>query len=834
MTPNHNNLSDDQTRDEILPEVAGPAGNQSNSEEDDLFNIRDFLLLCIAGWRWFAISIIICLGLGVLYILKTPKTFTREASVLIKDDENETSSSISSTLSDIGLFQSSANVNNEKLAFESPALIADVISRLGLQTNYTYRHGLKTITLYGDSLPINVSFLSLLPDEAAFMEAKILSDGKIKLAGMKLNGETCDVDEMTVNLGDTIKTEIGTIVVNPGPDYDTAFTKTIKVTRYPMTKAIQIYKSKLTEDLANEKASVIDFAFKDVSIQRADDFLNTLIGIYNEKWVEDKNEMAVANSKFISDRLRVIEQELGNVDSNIADYKGEHLIPDVEAASTMYMENSNEFSKRQLEVSTQIAISKFILEYIKDPANKGHLLPSNSGIENEGIEFQIKEINTKQLERNELANSTGESNPLLQDLDNSLRSMRGALTTSLLNQERALRTQLNSLISGDKATNRKIASSPTQAKYLLSVERQQKVKEALYTFLLQKREENELSRAFTPYNTRIITPPMGTGPASPNSRNIILIAFALGLILPALAIFLNQGLNNRLRNRSDLDGVRTPLIGEIPEASNLTVRERFRRARRRWTETLRKTSHIEQPPTLLVHAHGRSIINESFRMIRANLEFMTHNDNKRVIMVTSFNPGSGKSFISLNLAATLALKDKKRKALIIDLDLRRASVSRTLPDHSRGIADYLSESTDDCDSLIQSTPSPGLFILPVGTIPPNPSELLYSERLKNLIDRYKEIYDYIFLDCPPAEIVADASIITPLADITIFVIRAGLLDRRMIPEIDRIYDSHRYKNFMLILNGTTAAATPYRHYAYKSYYTSSKETAVNTNISVKH
>lgn len=454
-------------------------------------------------------------------------------------------------------------------------------------------------------------------------------------------------------------------------------------------------------------------------------------------------------------------------------------------------------------------------------------MPANSGIENRGIETQIQEYNTIQLERDKLASTTGENNPIMQDYDKSLRSMRSALVQSLVNQERTLQTQLNSLIRDDRATNRKIASSPTQAKYLLSVERQQKVKEALYLYLLQKREENELTLAFTPYNTRVITPPMGSNkPTAPISRNILLICFVVGIVLPALILFLDESMNSRLRNRSDLDGIKTPLLGEIPEASDNTMSLRMRSFRRRWREMMGKSSKIEEAPSLLVHEHGRSIVNEAFRMVRSNLEFMTRNGRNRVIMLTSFNPGSGKSFISLNLAAALALKDKSRKVLVIDLDLRRASVSRILADHSRGIADYLSEATDNCDQYIQATPCKGLYILPVGTIPPNPAELLYSDRLKNLIEKYRQEYDYVFFDCPPAEVVADASIITPLADMTIFIIRAGLLDRRMIPEIDRIYDSQRYKNFMLILNGTISSATPYRRYAYYSYYTSRKETDV--------
>ncbi|QCD39140.1 polysaccharide biosynthesis tyrosine autokinase [Duncaniella sp. C9] len=790
---------------------------QAPETDDSSFNLHDFFILCLNKWKWFVISIIIFLGLGVLYIMSTPETYTRTASVMINEDTESGSQGVASALSDIGLFQSSANVNNEMLAFQSPAIIADVIQRLGLQTDYIYRHNLKNITLYGDSCPVSVDFLSIPSKQSASMELDIRDDGKIDISKMMLNGVECDPSEMTVNIGDTVATSFGPITINPGPAYAKRFGNTIKIFRYSISDAIEAYKARLSENLADDNSTVIDFTIKDVSIQRADDFLNTLIDIYNEKWVDDKAK-AKSTSRFIAERLRVIEQELGNVDSDIADFKGEHLVPDVAAASAMYMEDANENTKQQMQVSTQIAISKFILDYIKNPDTNGQLVPANAGLENPGIEAQINEFNQLQLERDKLSNSTGDTNPLLQDYDKNLRSMRSALVSSLTNQERALQTQLNSLIRSDRATSRKIASSPGQAKYLLSVERQQKVKEALYLYLLQKREENELTLAFTPYNTRIITPPMGSNrPTAPISRNILLICFALGILIPGFILFIDESMNSRLRNRGDLEGIRTPLIGEIPESSDSNTLH-VRRWRRRWRDILGKNSQIEEAPSLLVRDHGRSIIDESFRMVRANLEFMTRNSQNRVIMVTSFNPGSGKSFISLNLAAALALKEKNRKVLIIDLDLRRASVSRILPDHSRGITDYISGATDNCDKYIQQTECPGLYLLPVGTIPPNPSELLYSDRLKQLIEKYRQEYDYIFLDCPPAELVADASIIAPLADITIFILRAGLLDRRMIPEIDRIYDSRRYHNFMVILNGTLTSGAPYNRASYYSAY----------------
>ncbi len=329
--------------------------------------------------------------------------------------------------------------------------------------------------------------------------------------------------------------------------------------------------------------------------------------------------------------------------------------------------------------------------------------------------------------------------------------------------------------------------------------------------------ENELSLAFTPYNTRVITPPMGSlKPSSPVTRNIMLVALVIGLLIPAIILFLSETLNNRLSSRADLEGVKAPFIGEIPE--EVTSKNRINRWRRRWRDTIGKESRIEEAPTLIVKPHGHSLLNESFRMVRSNLEFMTRGGKNKIAMITSFNPGSGKSFVTLNLGATMAIKHKDVKVLIIDMDLRRASLSKVVGNYAPGVSDYLSEATDDIRKLIRPTSQEGLYMIPVGTVPPNPTELLYSTRMQVMLDKLREEYDLILLDCPPADIVADSTIITPLADMTIFILRAGLLDRRLLPELNKMYDNHRFNNLMVVLNGTTSVATPYRRYAYHNKY----------------
>lgn len=792
-----------------------PVYQQPMNEEEESINLSDYFSLCFRCWKWFVLSIAVCLGIAVMYVLMTPKVYTRNAQVMVQDEDDK-SQSVTSTLSDMGLFSTPANVANELLAFQSPALIGDVIERIGLRASYTFRKGLRPQPLYGDSLVVAVDLPDIKPLESMSMKIDFKEGGKVRVYDMTHGLNDVDFDE-TLALGDTVKTPVGRMVVKPGTNYSTKFDSKISFSMASMPGAIEVYQKKLSEDLANEDATVIDFTIKDNDVQRADDFLNTLIAIYNEKWVEQKAKMAIATSEFINERLNVIERELGNVDNDIASYKSEHLVPDVQAASEMYMTNANESTKQQLEVQTQIAITKSLLDYLQSPVNGGKLLPGNLGIDNEGISKQIEEYNKLLLEREQLLTSTGLQSPLVKEIDGSISSLKSALTASLGTQSRMLNTQLRALEKNDRATNAKIASSPSQAKFLLSVERQQKVKESLYLFLLQKREENELSLAFTPSNTRVITPPMGqTRPSAPVTTNVLIIAIVIGLLIPAIVIFLSETLNNRIRSRADLESVKAPFIGEIPEES--LGKNRINRWRRRWRDQVGKESRIEEAPTMVVKPHGHSVLNESFRMVRSNLEFMIRSGKNKVAMVTSFNPGSGKSFVSLNLGAAMAIKRKDMRVVIIDLDLRRASLSRVVGNYGTGVSDYLSEATDDVKSLVKPTDLEGLSVIPVGTIPPNPSELLYSPRLQQFIDKAREMFDFIILDCPPTDIVADATIITPLADMTIFVVRAGLLDRRLLPDLNRFYDTHRFNNLMVILNGTTSISTPYRRYAYHSYY----------------
>ncbi|MDR0895410.1 MAG: polysaccharide biosynthesis tyrosine autokinase [Prevotellaceae bacterium] len=785
--------------------------NQNHTEQEqtgDVVWIQDLLYLCLTKWEWFVLSLTITLGIAVVYILRTPQVYTRTTSVLIKEDSKGKSvSSHMDDFSDLGLFQTGTNVNNELIAFKSPATMTEVVKRLHLYMNYAFPGKFHREVAYGQTLPVNAFINDFPENELADFTLQIHSDSTVYLADFVRNGEELEAKDVKGRLGVPVTTPLGEIRIEPTVYFESGKEYTLYVSRHSIRDMVNAYSGNLSVALNGKESSVIDLSFKDYSTQRAEEVLSALISVYNESWIRDKNQIAISTSMFINERLGVIEQELGHVDEDISAYKSENLLPDVQAASSIYMTQSNQTNAQILALNNQLYMTRYIRNYLANDANRAQLLPSNSGIESANIESQIAEYNRQLLQRNSLAANSSTENPLVVDMDQALSAMSQAIIQSIDNQMVTLNAQIQSLQQRERQTTSLIAANPTQAKYLLSVERQQKVKEALYLFLLQKREENELSQAFTAYNTRVITPPYGSMlPTAPVRRNILLVAFALGLLLPVAIIFLLENMNTRIRGRKDIEGLSVPFIGEIPLYTHKKKKLFGKR-------------HRQEVKTVVVKKGSRNLINEAFRVLRTNLEFMTDADKKsNVIVITSFNPGSGKSFLTLNIAVCLAITQKK--VLVIDGDLRHASVSAYVNSPKQGLSDYLGGRVEQFqDLIITDTRYKTLSILPVGTLPPNPTELLFGDRLKQVVDATRAQYDYVLIDCPPIELVADTQIIEQLADRTAFVLRAGLLERSLLAELENIYNEKKYKNMCMILNGTEDLMGRYGYqYGYRYGY----------------
>lgn len=796
--------------DLLLQELQG-------GKPDDALRVKEFFYLCLAKWRWFVVSVLSCVCVAVFYILCTPPVYTRSAFLMVKEDTkgNAIGSDVASMFADLGLTQASANVNNELLAMRMPSAVKEVVKRLGLDTDYRVNGFLHKETLYGKELPVKVVLPGLEDAESVSFTIQLLPGGKVELDDFKSSERDPESGTVTGTLNDTLQTPLGKIIPVPTPFYSaTEEYPLIHLSRTNLYDCVDGCIENLEAELSSEDATVIELSYKDISIPRAEDVLNTVITVYNEEWMKDKNQITVSTSRFISERLEALERELGKVDSDISTYKSENLLPDAEKASMLFMEQAQENNNRLIAISTQAAIAKYIRDHLTGGKKRNRLIPANLGIENADIERLITEYNTVQLKRNNLITNSSDQNPLIADLDQSLASMRGSIVSSIDNLVMSLNTQRDELLRNERQTTAKIAVNPDQTKYLQTVGRQQKVKEVLYLFLLQKREENELSQAFTPYNMRILTPPMGNlKPIAPKVKLLLLVAFCIGLFIPFAIIYVRECMDTTVRDRKDLEKLSVPFIGEIPLYMG-------RREHKGWFVKALRLSGKQRPEQeqIVVKEGKRDVVNEAFRVLRTNLEFMLDNGTE-VILLTSFNPDSGKTFLTMNVAASLAIKGKR--VLVIDGDLRHGSLSSYIGSPGIGLSDYLAKRTDDLKEIIHKvdTRYANLDMIPVGTMPPNPTELLSGEYMRDLVTEMRAKYDYLLIDCPPVDIVADTQILEKVTDRAFFVIRAGLMERNMLPEVENLYKQKKLRNMAIILNGTKNQSGRYGYrYGYKYGY----------------
>lgn len=816
----------------ISEEVAGGQNPESAKTSVktvvNTVKISDLIAQSFKYWYWILFSLVICGFYATFKIAKTTPMYKQSMSVLLRDNvQGNGTGGLSVNLSELGLNQTYTELEDEMEALRSPDLMEQVVVALGLNTLYTVNKKLHQEPLYGSTLPIKVSFPDMQPTEEASFTLKISEKGEMAVEKLRVNRVPFKVNSKTkLEFGDALNTPAGKIIIQKTPFFKEGEKYEINVRQLPLLAATELYGAEISIDhSANKRSNVIDIICIDANVDRADDILATLIKCYTQNWLKGKAEVVAATNDFISQRLQVVEQELSGVDNSISSYKSSNLIPDVNASSSMFMQQSNEMTNQIMNYNNQLQMARYLKNYVSSES-KNQVLPVNTGLTGTNIEGLINQYNAMVLQRNSLVTNTSETNPIIIDLDSKLAALRSSILSSIDNTIVGLSNTVATMERREQSSTARVAASPKQASYLLSAERKQKVQENLYLYLLQKREENELSQAFVNVNTRVLRQPSGPkSPATPKKAQTYIIAFAIGLLIPVGSLYMLELSNNKVRGRKDLDGMSIPVVGEIPgfkKSGKLNV-SYFKGEGKK-----RKKSHIMED--IVVEDGNRNLINEAVRVLRSNLTRMTADSTPSVIMVTSFNPGSGKTFLTMNLGVSLALKH--HKVLIIDGDLRRASLSKFAGSPRKGIADYLSGTCKDIDSvIIRNEVVDGLDMLPVGAIPPNPTELLETSRFTNLIDYLRTEYDYIFIDCPPGEMMADAQIIGDVADRTIFVVRVGLFQRSMLPEVERLYQTKKYPNMMVVLNDSMTA-TRYG-YSYSYGYGYSKKSYKNGHYSYK-
>ncbi len=798
----------------------------------------NFVSLCLKKWPWFIASVVLSMVLAIAYLYMAQPQYTREAQLLIKEESKNRTTSVSdlNAITDLGIFSSATNVNNELSRIQSQTLLSNVVKRLHLDVDYMQISSFRKRTIYGQNNPIVVEILGLEENETCEFELTLDSASVLKYAKDQVQAElakkteeeaakkseesakdssesvasapivrtasTAELDKpkftiKSLKIGKSsiegeydgrFETSISIykkvrILVSHNIDYagfsvDKAspeFPEHILVVRRGLVKSVEFCKQKLKVSLIDKKSTVINLSYQDAVAERAEDFLVELVEAYNKNLLEGKNKIAESTSRFISDRLSLIERELGNVDENISAFKSRNLTPDVGEVAKLHLDKASMASDKVTELDNQLTMLEYIRDVIATNTSKD-FLPAVTNVTNSVIERSIEEYNEILVKRNALVANSSVKNPMVVTLDQNLANLTKSILVNIDSQIDAINGQMINFRRTEAKSKARIASSPSQTKYLLGVERQQKVKEALYLFLLQKREENELSQAFSAYNNQMITLPTGKLEAtSPIKKNIIIVAFLLGLLFPAVIIWLIESSKGRIYKLDDLDGLDANIMGEVPFDSNVAGK-------------------------MVVSADKNDDVNTAFRKIRTNIEVSTGEESTNSMMISALHDGSGKDFVATNLAKAFSLKQKRTVLVNFDVNGKIAGMSAKNSEEV-GIYDYLADPNPSLQNYIKQNPNDNnLFVIPTGHYPSNPSDLLNENKLQTLVSFLKASYDVVILNCPSSADETAAELIGKLVDRTVFVLNTESTRANSTNLLRSYIEDEKYKGISLILN----------------------------------
>ena len=802
----------------MIDERKDKLGEQSEEQ----VNIQELLFRYLIHWPWFVISIIICIACAWGYLRLTTPIYNISATVLIKDEKKGGGASMSSDLEKMGLegfVSSSSNVDNEIEVLRSKSLAREVVNNLGLFVTYMDEDEFPSKELYHTS-PVLVSLTHQEADKLpGRMEINMILQPTGAL-GVQITVGEKEYRKQFDKLPAVFPTDEGTVAFFANNDTLSAvcpenITKERHITAFinrPFS-VLKEYVNSLSIAPTSKTTSVVVISLENTNTRRGRDYINKLLEMYNINANNDKNEVAQKTAEFIDERIGIISKELGSTEQDLENFKRSAGITDLSSEAQIALTGNAEYEKKRVENQTQINLVMDLQRYMK--GNEYEVLPSNIGLQDAASAGAIDRYNQMLVERKRLLRTSTENNPTIINLDTSIRAMRTNVQATLDATLKGLQITKEDLAREASRYSRRINDAPTQERQFVSIARQQEIKSGLYLMLLQKREENAITLAATANNAKIIDEALADdNPISPKKTIVYLAALVLGVGLPVGVIYLIGLTKFKIEGRADVEKLTSlPVVGDIPLAD-------------------------EKTGSIAVFENQNNLMSETFRNVRTNLQFMLEN-GKNVILVTSTISGEGKSFISANLAISLSLLGKK--VVIVGLDIRKPGLNKVfnIPKKEHGITQYLTNTTANLMDFVQpSDINKNLFILPGGTVPPNPTELLARGGLEKAIETLKANFDYVILDTAPVGMVTDTLLIGRVADLSVYVCRADYTHKAEFTLINELAENNKLPNLCIAVNGLDLNSRKYDYYygygKYGKYYGYGKRYGYGYGYGEKH
>jgi capsular exopolysaccharide synthesis family protein len=776
--------------------------SEEHQEED--FNLKDTLEKYFIYWPWFVLSIFICMGFAYFYLRYVTPQYIATTNILVKDDKRGGILSEVSAFSDLGFGGGAkSNVDNEIEILKSRALVESTVKSLELNVTISKNGRISTIDVYKDA-PIEVHFINKRPSfysEKFKLEFVKLTSDSFKLIELGEEGEEISSSlrlKKSYTYGEIIPVSGADLIVTKSALFNiikTVSTDSWYINVSPLDGIVQSFFGRVQVNSISKTSSVVSITLVDSSTKRAEVFLDTLIKIYNDDAASDKNYISDNTSKFIANRLVLITQELDGVEEDVENFKQSNGLTDIQSEARLFIEGSNEYNNLNLKNEIQLGIVVSMLDFLKK-STPGDLIPANLIEGQGGASELIDSYNTLVLERNRILKSATLTNPMVVRLDQQIHSLKSNVNESLMRLQSNLTIQKRNLKGKEGLLDSKIGKIPVQERKFRVIARQQKVKEELYLYLLQKREETAISLAATAPNARVIDVAKASNtPVSPKKNLIYLVALLIGLLIPICVLYLIDFFDTKVKSRFNItDKFNIPFLGDVPRSTT---------------------------PNDIIDSRSRTSTAEALRIVRANLDYMLTQvpDGKaKTIFLSSTIPGEGKTFLSVNLAAIFAHSGKR--VLLIGLDIRKPKLNEYLGiNDNKGLTDYLSSRNIPVTNFINKVVNFASFdVLLGGNIPPNPTEMLLNAKVDELFLQLKTEYDYILVDTAPVSLVSDTLIVAKHADTFAYVVRANYLDKRLLNIPGTLHKENKLPNMAFILNDTTKAkGYGYSGYGYNSY-----------------